>query len=69
MFVYLVKCSREKNTHLLHPAGGTEGPASIMLQTNVSHSGEKKMHVDVCAHLVVGLNLKMNFLIYRKLWY
>lgn len=32
MFVYLVKCSREKNPHLLHPVGSTEGPAAITLQ-------------------------------------
>lgn len=42
MFVYLVKCSSKKNAHLLHPVGGTKGPAAITLQTNVSHNGEKK---------------------------
>lgn len=61
VLVYLVKCSREKNTHLLHPVGSTEGPAAITLQKNICHNKETQIH-DVCAHFSCWIKLENEFL-------
>lgn len=65
MFVYLVKCSCEKNTHLLHPVRGPEGPAAIM-SDKMFLIIKKEMHVDVCARFSCWIKFKLDILIYRK---